>query len=145
MCPDPPDGYRVGMPESTAPDPAVAPAPGAPVPGAPGPAARVAAAVLAHRGVARLDGGPFGTVASHLPGRRRILGVRLGAGAEPTEIAVVARLGVPLPRLADEVAAAVRTVLGPVPVEVTFSDVVPGLAAAPEPPTAARRGPDRLA
>lgn len=96
-----------------------------------GPAARVAAAVLAHHAVARLDGGPFGTVASHLPGRRRILGVRLGAGGEPTQVAVVARFGVPLARLADEVAAAVRSVLGPVPVEVTFSDVVPGVTAVP--------------
>jgi hypothetical protein len=67
-------------------------------------AAELAAAVLAHPGVARLDGGPFGTVASHLPGRRRILGVRIG--------------------------------VGPVAVEVTFSDVV--AAAAP-----VRNGPDR--
>lgn len=86
---------------------------------------RVAAAVRAVPGVARLDGGPFGTVASHLTGRRRVVGVRLGAAGEPVEIAVVARLGTPLPRLADAVAAAVRAVLGPVPVEVTFADVVP--------------------
>lgn len=111
----------------------------------PGSPAQVAEAVLAHPGVARLDGGPFGTVASHLPGGRRILGVRVGSGAEPTEIAVIARLGMPLPQLADEVADAVRGVLGPVPVEVTFSDVVPGLVAAPEPPAAGRQGPGRLA
>ncbi len=98
----------------------------------PGPAV-VAAAVLAHPGVARLDGGPFGTVASHLPGRRRILGVRIGVGAEPVEVAVVARFGMVLPQLADEVAAAVRGVLGPVAVEVTFSDVVAGATAAPDP------------
>ncbi|WP_218616127.1 hypothetical protein [Pseudonocardia abyssalis] len=91
----------------------------------------VAAAVAAHPGVARLDGGPWGTVTSHLPGRARVDGVRLGVGAESVEIAVVARLGVPLPQLADELAAAVRGVLGPVPVDVTFSDVVPALAAAP--------------
>ena len=30
----------------------------------------VAAAVLAHPGVAPLSGGPFGTIASYLPGRR---------------------------------------------------------------------------
>lgn len=91
----------------------------------------VAAAVSAHPGVARLDGGPWGTVASHLPGRARVDGVRLGAGTEPVEIAVVARLGVPLPQLADELAAAVRGVLGPVPVDVTFSDVVAAVTAAP--------------
>jgi len=98
----------------------------------PGTADSVAAAVLAHPAVARLDGGPFGTVASYLPGRRRVVGVRLpqedGAAAE---IAVVARLGTPLPRLAGELAAAVRTVLGPVPVDVTVSDVAPGVVAAP--------------
>lgn len=103
----------------------------------PGPSA-VAAAVLAHPAVARLDGGPFGTVASHLPGRRRILGVRIGTGTEPVEIAVVARFGMALPQLADEVAAAVRGVLGPVEVEVTFSDVVSAVAAAPPVPTAGR-------
>lgn len=106
------------------------PAPADPVASA---ARAVAAAVVAHPGVARLDGGPWGTVTSHLPGRLRVDGVRLGVGTEPVEIAVVARLGTPLPQLADELAAAVRAVLGPVPVDVTFSDVVPALAAAPAP------------
>jgi hypothetical protein len=87
--------------------------------------AAVAAAVLAHPAVVRLDGGPFGTVASFLPGRRRIDGVRIGVGAEPVELAVVARLGTPLPRLADELGAAVRALLGPVVVEVTVADVAP--------------------
>jgi hypothetical protein len=91
--------------------------------------AELAAAVLAHPGVARLDGGPFGTVASHLPGRRRILGVRIGVGAEPVELAVVARLGRPLPQLAQELGAVVRELLGPVAVELTVADVVAG----PEP------------
>lgn len=88
-------------------------------------AAAVAAAVLAHPAVARLDGGPFGTVASLLPGRRRIEGVRIGVGDEPVEIAVVARLGTPLPQLAEELGAAVRALLGPVAVDVTISDVAP--------------------
>jgi hypothetical protein len=87
-------------------------------------AAAVASAVLAHPAVARLDGGPFGTVASLLPGRR-IEGVRLGSGGEPVEIAVVARLGIPLPQLAEELGAAVRALLGPVAVDVTISDVAP--------------------
>ncbi len=89
----------------------------------PDPAA-VAEAVLAHQSVARLDGGPFGTVASYLPGRRRIDGVRIGVGDEPVELAVVARLGTPLPQLGDELAAIVRRICGPVAVDVTFSDVV---------------------
>lgn len=79
--------------------------------------------MLAHPSVARLDGGPFGTVASHLPGRR-VVGVRIGVGAEPVELAVVVRLGTPLPQLAEELGGLVRGVLGPVPVEVTFADVV---------------------
>lgn len=92
----------------------------------------VADAVLAHPGVARLSGGPFGTVASYLPGRR-VLGVRLPLGADdPVEIAVVARLGVPLPRLAEELGAAVVAVVGPVggdvAVDVTVADVDEGVA-----------------
>lgn len=86
-------------------------------------AAEVAAAVLAHPAVERLDAGPFGTVASYLPGRRRVVGVRLGVPGEPVEIAVVALLGNPLPRLAAELGAAVRAVLGPVEVDVTVADV----------------------
>lgn len=86
-------------------------------------AADVAAAVLRHPAVAGLDGGPFGTVVSYLPGRRRVLGVRIGIGAEPVELSVVARLGTPFPRLADELGRIVREMLGPVPVEVTVADV----------------------
>ena len=84
----------------------------------------LAAAVRAHPAVARLDGGPFGTVASFLPGRRRIDGVRIGIGAEPVELSVVARWGTPLPRLGAELGAIVRGLCGPVAVDVTFSDVV---------------------
>ena len=94
----------------------------------------VAAAVLAHPGVARLSGGPFGTIASYLPGRR-VVGVRLPLGdTDPVEIAVVARMGMPLPLLADELGAAVVAVVGPVAVDVTVADVEtaevvrPGLA-----------------
>ena len=83
----------------------------------------VAATVLAHPGVARLSGGAFGTVASYLPGRR-VIGVRLPLeDGDPVQIAVVARMGVPLGRLADELGAAVVAVLGQVPVDVTVADV----------------------
>jgi hypothetical protein len=106
-----PTGFTpYALPMSTSADPA-------------GRAAAVAAAVLAHPGVARLDGGPFGSIASHLPGRR-VLGVRLGIGDEPVEIAVVARAGGgPLPRLAEQLTGLVRGVLGDVDVEVTVADV----------------------
>ena len=83
----------------------------------------VAEAVLAHPGVARMSGGAFGTIASYLP-RRRILGVRLPlSDTDPVEIAVVARMGMPLPLLADELGAAVVAVVGPVAVDVTVADV----------------------
>ncbi|MGE4116236.1 MAG: hypothetical protein AB7G36_18870 [Candidatus Nanopelagicales bacterium] len=106
-------------------DPSVQPGPSAPRETA----EAVAAAVLAHPEVDRLDGGPFGAIASYLPGRR-LLGVRLGGPGEPTEVAVVVRFGTPLPVLAGSVAERVRAVLGPVAVDVTFADVVlPGDAA----------------
>jgi hypothetical protein len=94
--------------------------------------AELAAAVLAHPGAARLDGGPFGTVASFLPGRRRVDGVRIGVGDEPVQLAVVARLGMPLPQLAAELGVIVHRVCGPVAVEVTFSDVEVGAGSAVE-------------
>jgi hypothetical protein len=88
------------------------------------PARSAADAVLAHPAVVRLDGGPFGTVASYLPGRR-VVGVRLPDGpARPVEIAVVARAGTPLPQLAAEIATLVRSVLGEVAVDVTVADLV---------------------
>ena len=90
-------------------------------------AAELAAAVLAHPGVARLDGGPFGTVASFLPGRRRIDGVRIGigrrAGRAGRRRAARHRRCRSWPTSSG---AIVRGVCGPVAVEVTFSDVVPG-------------------
>ncbi|MBC3193299.1 hypothetical protein H7X46_19755 [Pseudonocardia sp. C8] len=81
----------------------------------------VAAAVLGHPSVLRLDGGPFGSIASYLPGRR-VWGVRLG---DPVEIAVVVALGVPFPEIADGIAALVRAALrdDTVAVEVTVADV----------------------
>jgi len=86
----------------------------------------VAAAILAHPAVARLDGGPFGVIASYLPGHR-VVGVRIGDGDGPVEVAVVVRLTWPggLPALADELAAVVRGVVGERPVDVTVADVVP--------------------
>lgn len=93
----------------------------------PGPQA-VADAVLAHPSVLRLDGGPFGAIASYLPGHR-VQGVRL---ADPVEIAVVLRLGRPFAEVADRV----RAVLGDdtLAVDVTVADV--GAAGGVEGPAA---------
>ncbi|RZQ61545.1 hypothetical protein EWH70_23430 [Amycolatopsis suaedae] len=81
----------------------------------------VAGAVLAHPSVARLDGGPLGTVATHLPGRR-VTGVR--TTGEGVEIAVVLTLDRPLAEVGQELRALVRDLAGPVPVDVTVTDVV---------------------
>ena len=44
--------------------------------------------------------------------------MRIGVGDEPVELAVVARLGIPLPQLGAELGEIVRRLCGPVPVEV---------------------------
>ncbi|MBA3905271.1 MAG: hypothetical protein H0X35_01090 [Pseudonocardiales bacterium] len=83
----------------------------------------VAEIVLAHPAVVRLSGGPFGTIASYLPGRR-VVGVRLPfAESDPVEVAVVARMGAVLPVLAVELSEAVADVLGPAVLDLTVTDV----------------------
>lgn len=82
----------------------------------------VAEAVLAHPCVTRLHGGPFGTVASYLPGRT-VLGVRMGEIGEPVEVAVVVRLLKPLPDTIAEIRGRIRGIVGQVPVHVLVSDV----------------------
>ena len=89
-----------------------------------------AAAALPDPVIARLSGGPFGTVASYLPAAAWWgCGCR-STDSDPVQIAVVARMGVPLPRLADELGAAVVEVLGPVAVDVTVAHVETAEAAA---------------
>ncbi len=83
----------------------------------------VAAAVRAHPAVADLDGGPFGTIASYLPGRR-VVGVRVGESGEPVEVSVVARLGTPLPQLATELRRVITAVTGSRAIDVTINDVI---------------------
>lgn len=102
----------------------------------------VAAAVVAQPAVARLTGGAFGTVASSLPGPRRVVGVRLPRDpGTAAEIAVVAYAGTPLPLVAAGIADAVRAVLGDVPVDVTVADIAPAPGAADD--AAATRGGPR--
>ncbi|SHG11572.1 Asp23/Gls24 family envelope stress response protein [Streptoalloteichus hindustanus] len=82
----------------------------------------VARAVTEHPAVARLDGGPHGVIATHLPGRR-VVGVRALERGEPVEVGVVLRWGHSLPRVADELRERVRAVAGHVPVDVTITGV----------------------
>ncbi|MBF8190781.1 hypothetical protein ITP53_34745 [Nonomuraea sp. K274] len=73
------------------------------------------------RGVAGLSGGPFGTVATYLPGER-LPGVSVAGHA--VEIAIVATMERPLPETADEVRRAVTDVAGDRPINVRIDDVV---------------------
>ena len=84
-------------------------------------------AVLGHPAVARLDGGTFGVIATHAPGRR-VIGVQATGEGRPVEIGVVLRLDRPLPGVIAELRGMVRAVVGDVEVDVTVSDVVPAEA-----------------
>ncbi|WP_260477888.1 hypothetical protein [Nonomuraea sp. WAC 01424] len=92
----------------------------------PGAGAKAEAEVLAERvracpGVAGLSGGPFGTVATYLPGER-VMGV--SADGDAVTIAVVATLDRPLPETAEDIRRAVSDLAGGRPVNVRIDDVV---------------------
>ncbi|PZG21649.1 hypothetical protein C1J01_06105 [Nonomuraea aridisoli] len=74
-------------------------------------------------GVVKLSGGPFGTVATYLPGDR-LTGV--SADEREVEIAIVATLARPLPETAEEVRRAVADLAGNRPVNVRIDDIVEG-------------------
>ncbi|HEX5494734.1 MAG TPA: hypothetical protein VFX70_09200 [Mycobacteriales bacterium] len=80
----------------------------------------VAAAATACRTVAGLSGGPAGTVASYLPGRR-VVGVRVGDGA--VAVHVVGAYGPPVARIGAEVRAAVAPLSGGRAVDVVVEDL----------------------
>lgn len=80
----------------------------------------VAAAALGCPLIAGLSGGPFGEVATYLPGRR-VLGVRDSDGA--VELHVVAKWDTSLPEVADAVRAAVAPYVDGRPVAVFVEDI----------------------
>lgn len=86
---------------------------------------RVAAAVLAHPDVVRLAAGPYGAIATYLPGKR-LEGVALGEGEEPTRIGVILRLGAPVHATADALRVLVAAQTGARRVDVVVADVEPG-------------------
>lgn len=88
-------------------------------------AERVAAAVTAHPQVAALHGGTFGAVATHLPGRR-LTGVRIGAGDEPVELAVVLLATRPFPEVVRALRQEVSAMCGGAAVDITVADVATG-------------------
>lgn len=85
-------------------------------------AERIAAAVVAHPGVAALHGGVFGSVATYLPGRR-LVGVRVGVGDEPVELGVVLRLDQPIPDVVRALRREVSAMCGGAAVDITVADV----------------------
>jgi hypothetical protein len=90
------------------------------------PAERVAAAVTAHPAVAGLHGGLYGAVATYLPGRK-LVGVRIGEGDEPVEIAVVLYPDRPIPDVVPALRREVSRLCGGRAVDITVADiVVPG-------------------
>lgn len=95
---------------------------------------RIAARLLEHPDVAELHGGPHGTTATHLPGRR-VVGVQVGTLADGVQVAVVLHLRRTVRAVAVELQVAVRAVLRTpdVPVHVTIADVVTPDEAPPAP------------
>jgi hypothetical protein len=103
----------------------------------------VAAAVLACPGVAALEGGQFGEVASYLPGRK-VMGVMVSGGRVTVQIR--ARWAVPAPDLARRITGALVPLTGHHPVDVVIADIddPPGALAAAGAPaggTVFRAGP----
>ena len=80
---------------------------------------RIARAVLAVPGVTGLHGGPFGAVATYLPGRR-VVGIR--RRDDHTEVHVTVTGDRPVREVADDVRRAVREVVEQ-PVHVTVEDI----------------------
>jgi hypothetical protein len=99
------------------------------VPSPPDPGAlaeRVAAAVVAHPAVAALHGGIYGSVATYLPGRK-LVGVRIGEGDEPVEVAVVLRADRPIPETVRSLRREVSRLCGGAAVDITVADIaLPG-------------------
>jgi hypothetical protein len=91
-------------------------------------AERIADTVLAHPAVARLHAGPFGTVASYLPGRR-VDGVKIAHDGSAVDVAVVVDLkaleaGRPILAVAQQLRAAVRELAGDARVDVLIVDLL---------------------
>jgi hypothetical protein len=91
-------------------------------------AERIAGAVLAHPAVARLHAGPFGAIASYLPGRR-VDGVKIAHDGSAIDVAVVVDLAAlehyrPIPLVAQQLRTAVRELVGDARVDVLIVDLV---------------------
>jgi hypothetical protein len=86
-------------------------------------AERVSAAVLAVPGVAGPHGGRYNEIATFRAGGR-LVGVRVGEGAEPVEVGVVLRLDRPIPEVVAQLRGLVSGLCGGAAVDITVGDVV---------------------
>jgi hypothetical protein len=105
----------------------------------------VAAAVRGCAGVAGLDGGQFGEVASYLPGRK-VEGIVVSGGRVTVQIR--SRWAVPVPELAALIRAVLVPLTGHRPVDVVIADIdPPGMPPprAPAGPGTVRCGPGTAA
>jgi hypothetical protein len=93
----------------------------------------LAAAVRSCPAVDDLDGGPLGTVATYLPGRR-VPGIRIGA--DRASIQVRGKWDVPIRELAGQVLAAVAPLTGGRTIDILVTDV-----AEPALPAPTQQGP----
>ena len=96
---------------------------------------RIVAAVTGCPGVAGLTQVPGVPVATYLPGRT-VSGVAVRAGE--VEVCVVARYGLPLPQIAEQVRQAVAPLVPDRVVDVVIADIT-----LPEAKPRGRRGADR--
>jgi hypothetical protein len=80
----------------------------------------IAATVAGCAGVSALDGGPFGEVASYLPGRK-VPGVVVGNGR--VKVQVRSWWGVPAVDLAAAITAVLAPLTGHRPVDVVIADI----------------------
>jgi len=88
----------------------------------------LAAAVRSCPAVDDLDGGPLGTVATYLPGRR-VPGIRIGA--DRASIQVRGKWDVPIRELAGQVLAAVAPLTGGRTIDILVADVAEPALPAP--------------
>jgi hypothetical protein len=103
----------------------------------------VAAIVRGCAGVSALDGGPFGEVASYLPGRT-VPGVAVDDNR--IRVQVRTRWGVPAADVAALITAALAPLAGPRPVDVAIADIddPPAAQAAGATPEAVSPWPDAV-
>jgi hypothetical protein len=92
-------------------------------------AERIADTVLAHPAVAGLHAGPFGVIASYLPGRR-VDGVRIAHDGSTVDVAIVVDLaalepGRPIPVVAQQLRTAIRELADNASVDILIVDLVP--------------------